>query len=316
MQAALDIMQPNDVNGVPGSGYYYPSPLKTGGKPELRGEILRVKKNPSITELLLKRAIETAEQANKQEQAMGVQAIQNGAQLVDILSRWDKPATAVVPAQMLMRHAIDLWPKWTTFIMSSGHELARVIPQLTEILVSGGNTNALTEYCVWIKSADQEKIDLYPIEAFEPLCRHPEDPAASGTSEWLFNDAASPWSKLPWQRSAFHDPLDSDLVKLPAFRKLLTRELEKQNLVGSMEWHTTNGGTISYNETRSSGGYQFTWPEPQSPVDGSKTQVRRCDWVAWSLSKSKQIPFFNPFSPIETRDKAIEKAKEALVKSN
>jgi hypothetical protein len=66
--------------------------------------------------------------------------------------------------------------------------------------------------------------------------------------------------------------------------------------------------------TNRSGGYQFAWPDAESPTDGTKVEVRWCDWVAWSLSKSKQIPFFNPFAPIEKRDEAIKNAKIELVK--
>jgi len=314
LQAARDIMQPDSVTGVPGSGYASSTPLKAGEKPKFRGEILRSKKDPSVTDLLLKRAMEVADDANKKDQFMGVDAIRNGTELVSILSQWDKPTTAVAPAQSLMRHAIDLWPNWTTFIMSSGHDLARYIPQLTEIRVESGDINALPEYAAWIKSTDEEKVDEYAIDAFEPLWRNPNDLTVSTVSEWLFNDPASPWSKLPWKRSTFHDPLDSELVKLPAFRRLLARELENQTVVGSMQWRTGNGQNIIYKLPNSSGSYQFTWPETESPADGTKIEVRRCDWVAWSLSKSKQIPFFNPFAPLEKRDEAIKSAKVLLTK--
>lgn len=198
--------------------------------------------------------------------------------------------------------------------MSSGHDLARYIPRLTEIRVKGGDTNALHEYAAWIRSADEEKVDGYAMEAFEPLWRAPHDPIVLSVSDWLFTNPASPWSKLPWKRSRSNDPVDSGLVALPAFRKLLARELENRMIVGSMEWHVGNGINISYNITNSgSGGFHFVWPEAESPADGTKAEIRRCDWVAWSLSKSKQIPFFNPFAPIEKRDEAIDLAKANLV---
>src|SRR5262249_46803857 len=156
-----------------------------------------------------------------------------------------------------------------SFIMSSGHELARDIAQLTEICVQNGDTNALIPYVNWIKSTDAEKQEDYAVAAFEPLWRNPDNAAVSAASEWLFNDPASPWSKLPWERSHFHDPLDSDLVKLPAFRKLLARELENQSIVGSMQWHRGRGINVSYvlTEPRSSGSYQFNWPDGDGPAD-------------------------------------------------
>ena len=199
--------------------------------------------------------------------------------------------------------------------MSSGHDLARYIPQLAEICIEGGDTNALAEYAAWIKSADEEKVDEYAVEAFEPLWRNPSDPTISTVSDWLFNDPTSPWSKLPWKRSHFHDPLDSDLVKLPAFRRLLVREMEDKTPAGSIQWQTGMGLNFRYNVPGSSGGYHFDWPTAESPTNGTKVEIRRCDWITWKLSRSKQILFFNPFAPVETRDAAIKDAQADLIKS-
>jgi hypothetical protein len=119
---------------------------------------------------------------------------------------------------------------------------------------------------------------------------------------------------LPWQRSTFEDPLDSDLVKLPAFRQMLAGEMEDKSPFGSMRWQNGIGMNINYNVTNSSGGYHFDWPNSESPTNGAKVDIRYCDWIAWKLSKSKQISFFNPFSPIEKRDEAIKNAEAELLK--
>jgi hypothetical protein len=287
--------------------------VQPGENQKLRGEILRDKRNPSVTELLVNQANFVTDQASHLDQFQGVDAINVGTELAGIINKWEKPA-AVSPAQVLMRRAIVLWPNWTTFIMSSGHDLARDIPRLAEIRIEGGDTNALDEYAAWIKTADEEKIDEYAIEAFEPLWHNPTNPVVVTVSEWLFNDTNSPWSKLPWQRSTFHDPLDSNLVTLPAFRQMLARELEDKSPFGSMQWQTGIGMNINYSVTGSSGGYHFDWPDAESPTNGTKVQIRYCDWIAWKLSKSKQISFFNPFAPIEKRDEAIKNAKAELLK--
>ncbi len=102
---------------------------------------------------------------------------------------------------------------------------------------------------------------------------NPTNSVVATVSEWLFNDPASPWGKLPWQRSTFHDPLDSDLVKLPAFRKLLAREMENQVVVGSMQWQSGIGINIRYNLPQSSGGYHFDWPDEESPTQSERKLV-------------------------------------------
>lgn len=312
MEAARMVVQPNNVAGVPASGFYSSKPLPPGENAKLRGELLRSKHDPSVTELLVKNANMVAEKADQMDQFQGVDAIQAGTELTGIINTWEKPA-AGMPAQRLMRRAIALWSDPNSFIMSSGHDLAHDIPRLADFQVEAGETNALDEYAAWIKSADEEKVDEYAVEAFEPLWRNPTNVAVATVSEWLFDDTNSPWSKLPWQRSTFHDPLDSDLVKLPAFRKLLVRELENRTVVGSMQWSNGVGQNIIYNLTNRSGGYQFAWPDAESPADGTKVEVRRCDWVAWSLCKSKQITFFNPFTTIEQRDAAIKNAEAELM---
>lgn len=313
LQAARSIMQPENVSGVPGGYSYTEKPLNPGEKPRLRGEILRTKKNPSVTELLLKRANSAAEEANKLDQSMAVDAMRTGCEFVRILSEWSRPSVAVAPARSLMRHSIGLWPNWTTFIGSSGHDLARYIPQLTEIRVMGGDTNALAEYAEWVKSAGEEKMDQYALDAFEPLVKNPTNPTAVAVSDWLFNNPASPWNKLPWKRVSFHNPIESELIKVTAFRRLLVRELEKRDVAGSMEYFRAN--TVSYNLKEFGGGTRgFPWPESEPPTIGTKVEVRQCDWIAWSLSNAKRIPFFNPFAPVEKRDQAIANAQAVLEK--
>jgi hypothetical protein len=268
-----------------------------------------------VTELLTRAADVVVQEAGHQDQFQGVDAIRVGWELTQIIRTWEAPAV-LSPARALMRRAVQLFSDPNSFIMSSGHDLARYIPALAQIRIESGDTNALAEYAAWIRSASEERVDEYAIEAFEPLWRNPKNPEVSTVSEWLFNDPASPWSKLPWKRSHFHDPLESGLVSLPAFRRLVARELENQTVVGSMEWHAGPGINIRYRLSASTGGYHFAWPETDSPGDGAKVEVRRCDWVAWVLSKSKQIPFYNPFAPLTQRDEALRRATADLAGSN
>lgn len=312
MEAARMIVQPNNIVGVPGSGFYSSKTLQSGENVKLRGEALRSKHDPSVTELLVKQANVVAEQADQLDQFQGVDAIRVGSELAGIINKWEKPA-AVAPARRLMQRAIALWPNETTFIMSSGHDLARNIPQLTEIRVDGGDTNALSEYAAWIKSADEEKVEQYALEAFDPLLKNPRDSTAMSASDWLFNDPTSPWSKLPWKRVSFHNPVESDLIQIPAFRKLLLRELDKTDVIGSMEYFRPN--TISYDlNDFGRGSRGLSWPEAEQPALGTKVDIRQCDWIAFSLSNAKRIPFFNPFALIEKRDEAIKSAKAELLK--
>ncbi|HXC99140.1 MAG TPA: hypothetical protein VN048_07350, partial [Verrucomicrobiae bacterium] len=88
LQAARNIMQPANIVGVPGSGHYITVPLEPGKKAGIRGEVLRDKQNPSVTELLLKRSDAIGQKAAQQDQSVGVEGIGNGCEFVTILSEW------------------------------------------------------------------------------------------------------------------------------------------------------------------------------------------------------------------------------------
>jgi hypothetical protein len=100
------------------------------------------------------------------------------------------------------------------------------------------------------------------------------------------------------------------LVKVPAFRRLILRELDKKTPCGTVEWRQ---GTASYQMTNYwSGSRGLALSESDRPANGTKAELRWCDWIACSLSNAKQIPLFNPFAPLEKRDEAIEQARALL----
>ena len=72
MEAAREIVQP-------------------GENQKLRGEILRDKQSPSVTELLVNQADFVADQANHLDQFQGVDAINVGTELAGIINEWEKP---------------------------------------------------------------------------------------------------------------------------------------------------------------------------------------------------------------------------------
>jgi len=64
-------------------------------------------------------------------------------------------------------------------------------------------------------------------------------------------------------RVHFADPVESDLIKVPAFRKLLIRELENRDLAGSMEWRVDRG--LSYKlSDHSMGTHSWEWHDAQA----------------------------------------------------
>ena len=310
VQAARNITQPNNVIGVPGSGSWSVIPLKSGEQPKMRGEPLRTKQNPSVTSLMAKRGMIVAQEATRLDQAMGVDAIHRGVDFLSILNEWDGPEPAAPAAQILMQHAINLWSDRNSFTMSSGHELARYIPAMADICINARSTNALADYVQWLKNAEPAKMETYAMNAFGVFTNHLQDSNAMATCDWLFNDSISPWNHLPWQYVHFENPIESNLIVLPAFRQLLLRELANIQPAGSMKFWAQHD--IIECETTFGGGSRGPTLFQPKPKDRTTVNVRHCDYVVWSLSNAKRIPPFNPFAAETERDTAIAAAKRII----
>src|SRR5205823_8247449 len=93
LEAARNILQPENEIGVPGAGHSISLPLNPGQKSKFRGESLRAKRNPSVTELLIRHALAASD-------------VSQGVEFTSLLSQWEQSA-AVSPARALMRRAMD-----------------------------------------------------------------------------------------------------------------------------------------------------------------------------------------------------------------
>jgi hypothetical protein len=263
----------------------------------MRGESLRHKTNPSVTELLARRAMEIA------PSSPGAYDLSTGCELVLRLAAWD-PAAALPVARTLTERCR------TVTEYSNQKNPLLVVAKLTLFRMQAGDPQAFDDYAAWLQATTPEQFEWSLAEALGPLCKYATNSVLQIAAAHMFGSTNSPWCRLPWKQTGSYDPIASDLVHVPAFRRLLLRELDKKTPCGSLEWHQ---GTVSYQHTNySSGSRGLTLPESDRPADGTKAELRWCDWIAWSLANAKQIPIFNPFAPPEQRDEAIVKAKASL----
>src|SRR5208282_2603929 len=148
-------------------------------------------------------------------------------------------------------------------------------------------------------------------ESLEPLRKYPTNEILQLAAPSLFGNTNSAWSRLPWARAGFDDPVASDLVNVPAFRLLLARELDRKEVCGSISFSSPN--MIRFEITNyMSGSRGITLPVDSQITNGTSVELRWCDWIALSLASGKHIPPFNPFAPVEKRDNAIEEAEKML----
>jgi hypothetical protein len=322
-QAAASILQPVNETGVPGSGRYARMPLSTGQKPVFRGESLRGKQNPSVAELLVKRAEQLVVNAEKTDQSMAVAELRGAYQITMLLAQWEIKA-AVAPARKGMRRAIELYGDKNTFIMSSGNDLAVYIPQWTQVRLAGGDASALAEYLSWLKTVSPGKFRSELLGILEPVWSNPKAPEVVAAGEWLFADVNSPWAQLLWSsvtvfrgseplqsgKSPFIGVFETGLVQVPAFRKLVLSELENREDIGWIEWQGGKQVSMEIKGLRQSRGIKL--PENFQPPLRIKVRLRHCDWIVWSLALAESVPTFNPFAPETERDAAVRQARSVV----
>ena len=147
--------------------------------------------------------------------------------------------------------------------------LGSFIGKLTLARVQAGDTNALADYAAWLKTASPERLETYLPDSLEPLIKFHDQQVIQLLADSLFNKIDSSWSALPWKQTGGFNPVETELARLPAFRKLLLRHLDKKDVIGSMEYFSSN--TISYS-LKDFGGGTRGFPWPNAGTTGIKAQ--------------------------------------------
>jgi hypothetical protein len=299
-QAALKIIS---LDQTPGAEAALPTngPRRTSPVYPMRGRTLRSLVAPSVTDLMIRRALEVP------APDAGAYDLCSACDIALYLSFWEETVAAPVATKLVKR--------WRLLSEYSGQRNpCLTISRLTLIRVRAGDTEAFADYAAWLQELVPSDVHFDYSPAFAPLWQFPSNAVLQAAAQRLFGDTNSPWRRLPWNAFGFFGRVETNLVKLPAFRSLLVRELCNKDVYGTIDWRqnslhfeTTNGanGLI--------GGMQVTDPFGKDrPVAGTKSQLRWCDCIAWSLSREKQIPPFDPFAPVEKRDEVIRQAKALL----
>jgi hypothetical protein len=296
-EAAANIVRPDNVTQFPG-GFSTEKPLPTNTPVRLHGEVLRSKTNPSITELLTRHALELP------TNNIGAYDLSACCQMAEYLARWDAQAALPV-ARTLSKRA-------GTVMKYSGQPLGNYLTQLSLARAQAGDPTAFDDYAAWIVTTTSGQFEQSRLESLEPLRKFPTNAVLQAAAEELFGRTNSAWGSLPWKNNFGRPVVDSDLVALPAYRTLLRRELEKTKACGTITLERP--GYLGYNlaDLRQSGSFGITLPDHSSVTNGSTASVRWCDWIALALANGKQIPLFDPFTTIQERDAAIEKAGALL----
>ena len=297
LEAANRLVQPENVTTF-ARGYRMVEPAPTNRPVRLRGEGLRSKSHPSVSELMARRALEVPEADLK---AYDLSA---ASEMGLMLAAWD-PAAAGPVAKTLSRRC-------ATVMKYSGAQLGDLLTQLALVRAQAGDPDAFADYAAWLPGATPEGMAFHLMEILAPLEQYPTNSVLQAAAAKMFADTNSVWSRLPWPQSG-DNPVSSGLFKVPAFRVLLGRELERKEVCGSISWSSAgmvnDAITNSYN---CGGSFSYTFPEAAQTTNGTSATLRWCDFIALSLANGKHIAPYNPFAPLARRDEVLEKTKALL----
>ncbi len=306
LHTAFVIAQPTNVTGTP--NVMTIKPLKPGEAAPLRGEKLRTKQNLSVAELMARRAESLVQIV--EHSSSDIFRLMDACRIALYLSKWDaKAALPTLQAQMA-RCRVALSDKANA---NSSHTqgLSYFIARLTLARARGGDANALNEYEQWLRSADLQEMGFGAKDIFRPLWRHAGDPAMARAADWLFNDAASLWSRLlrPETEYFFRDLLRSPMTPTAGFKKHLLRELSNPAKAGTAQIHAgTEDASYRSISARVEGGFSTggqLQPDALMPPPGSKHDFRVCDLYAWALYVFRDAPRCELYWPQDKRALAI-----------
>lgn len=296
-EAAANIVQPANITSVPG-GFSTERPLPANAPVVLRGECLRAKSHPSVTELLTRHALEAP------TNNVGAYDLSSCCQMAEYLTRWDVKAALPV-ARILSKRA-------GTVMKYSGQQLGSFVTTLSLARAQAGDPTAFGDYAEWIVTTTPAQFEQANLECLEPFREYPTNAVLQAAAEELFGRANAAWGSLPWKNNFGRGTIESGLVAVPAYRVLLCRELEKTNVCGTITLERP--GYVSYNvaDLNQSGSFGITLPADSSAANGATARIRWCDWVAVALANGKHIAPFNPFAQTADRDMAIQSARARL----
>lgn len=284
-EAADEIVRPaNETPLGDGAILWRPQP---GVVFPLRGESLRGRSAPSVSQLMARRVLQIAA-SDRQRPWIGVNAHSATRMALDA-ARWD--ARASVPALRAQSARLSR-PR------AGGYDFA---PNLAEdeaavalARVRGGDMQALSDYVAWLMA--RPPTQTASVQAFEPLWRSPRDPAVAAAVARLFGGRA-----LAPDRPDFGSLLQSPLLGMAVFRRPALAGLGDKTPLGSV---TVNGhgGLIADDGVI----------DPLCPKTPRTIIARRCDAYALQLSHLGGMPRFEFYWPLAKRDAAVAQAADRL----
>jgi hypothetical protein len=243
------------------------------------GDELRGRSNPSVSELLAKRA---AGMKSNWADDIGL-----------LLYQWD-PAAALPTLQMLAH-------RWWMGAQNGKIAVARL--KLGDEAAAREWGEAITGAQGTVSGAIKGTQGTVEVYQLEPLWIFPSNESFKALARDLFAAPNAPLSAAGllitgrYPGNLFRSPL----LMVDAFRESVLAGLERTEEIGTVE-HTPDGGLVV---TMTKGfSSQGLWPDPGSHPPAGKLSMRVGDFIAWELSQIDGFPKFDLESSTEEKNTA------------
>jgi len=293
-------------------------------------ESLRSKSNPSVSDLLIRRAESLAARSKRKTESGGTvddaSELNEACDLAFCLAKWD-PKSALKTMQLLSDLSFQKLSPAHYSSLSSHFALAGQLPELIKFRANAGDAKSLREYAAWLQSIDPGLFSGQIDGMLEPLKQFPDAPAWKGVWALLFDDEQSAWFNYLRQQSK----LDSTRMSSPLFnvdeyfgtpfinkipfRKFIVRLLHDKSACGKIVGEAAHGYWLDQQlSIMRRYGYTVESPNDGSEINGKEFRI--CDFYAWLISNRVEgAPAFQLYWSESKRDEAIS-AIEKMLKSN
>jgi hypothetical protein len=143
------------------------------------------------------------------------------------------------------------------------------------------------------------------MEVFEPMWRHPDDPAVAAAAEKLFGDDRSPWAERFLRAFNTRDLIHTPMVGVPAFRKRILTELADKRRAGVVKLGEDGYGFVNVDDGYAGGAAIHTAGDPLAPQVPGEAVFRVCDLYAYGIAAIPGAPRCELYWPEEDRDRAV-----------
>ncbi len=179
-------------------------------------ESLRSKSNPSVSDLLIRRAESLAARSKGKTESGGTvddaSELNDACNLAFCLAKWD-PKSALKTMQLLSDLSFQKLSPAHYSSLSSHFALAGQLPELIKFRANAGDAKSLREYAAWLQSIDPGHFFGQIDGMLEPLKQFPDAPAWKGVWALLFDDEQSAWFNY-LRRESKLDPTRMEFTSL------------------------------------------------------------------------------------------------------